>query len=264
MSQSVLLSIIIVTWNSEADIDSCLKSLTHAIQGLTNEIIVVDNVSKDKTVSIVSKVHPKVILLRQKINWGFGQGNNIALKQTKGKYILLLNPDTKVNPYAIKQMIAFLDKHPKTGVVGPEQFNGSGDTIFITSRLSLIGIIEFTIEKIIRLITGKSIILFPWPHKTYMLNGGCIMARSTLLSNPQWFDPDCFIYGEEHYLFSKVKKKNWDVFFLRSCSIIHYREKSIALTGNKWIFAKNSIVVHLKKTVLGKMISSIFVKNISS
>ena len=95
MSQSVLLSIIIVTWNSEADIDSCLKSLTHAIQGLTNEIIVVDNVSKDKTVSIVSKVHPKVILLRQKINWGFGQGNNIAIKQTIGKYILLLNPDTK-------------------------------------------------------------------------------------------------------------------------------------------------------------------------
>lgn len=264
MKRNIVLSTIIVTWNSEEDISQCIKSLIRSLKGIASEIFVVDNVSKDKTVQIVAKQYPQVTLLKQKKNWGFGQGNNIAIKRAKGKYILLLNPDTKINPIAIKQMIQFLEKHPKTGAVGPEQFNADGDTIFITSRLSIIGSIEFVLEKIVRIIIGKTITLFPWPHKIYMLNGGCIMARTNILPTRQWFDPDCFIYGEEQYFFSRVKKKKWDVYFLRNCSIIHYREKSIALTGNKWKFAWDSFRVHATKTSLGKIILLIISMKFSS
>lgn len=249
MKQNIQLSVIIVTWNSQEDIAACLTSLLRSTRGIPTEIFVVDNVSKDNTVTIVSKKFPGVTLLKQKKNWGFGQGNNIALRRAKGRYFLLLNPDTKVNPHAIRTMMRFLDEHPKAGAVGPEQVNGQGDTIFMFSRLSVAGAIEFVIEKALRLVTSRTLTLFAWPHKTSILNGGCILARRTLLPTRQWFDPDCFIYGEEQYLFRQVRQQNWEVYFLRNCSIIHYREKSIAQTGNKWKFARDTARTMLTKAI---------------
>lgn len=245
----ILLSVIIVTWNSEQDILNCISSVYKATKNLKTEIIVVDNKSSDHTIQIVETTFPEVQLLKQKINHGFGQGNNIGLRKAKGRYILLLNPDTIVHKHAIETMVNFLDLHPKTGVVGPEQFNDQQKMIFMASRLSCIGVCEYAIEKAYSFFFHSSKILFPWPHKTYMLNGGCLLMRNTILPTRQWFDPDCFIYGEEHYLFTQVKKTNWDVYFLRNCSIIHLREKSIMQTNNKTKFVIDSARVLIKKSL---------------
>ncbi len=241
--QRPYLSVIIVTWNSEADIDPCLHALKTALRQYTHEVFVVDNVSSDATVSVVRKHHPWVTLLPQKTNWGFGQGNNIGLKKARGTYIWLLNPDTKVNEQAVRTMTDFLDTHPDTGVVGPEQYNAEGKLILMKSRTSVLGLCEYVIEKIIAFLTGTTTVLFPYPHRTTILNAGCILARSMLLPTKQWFNPDCFLYGEEEYLFRRVKAKKWKVFFLRNCSIIHYREKSIGPTGKKLQFALDSFIL---------------------
>ncbi len=124
----------------------------------------------------------------------------------------------------------------------------------MASRVSFFGIIEYFIEKTYQLITKNSKILFPWAHKTYMLNGGCICTRSTVLPTRQWFDPDCFIYGEEQYLFKQIADLKWSVYFLRNCSIIHLREKSIMQTKNKNKFIFDSAKVLIKKSPLGRLI----------
>jgi len=237
------ISVIIVTWNSASDIHVCLSSLQQSLKKYTHEVFVIDNCSSDSTVSLVKKHHPWVTLLPQQTNWGFGQGNNIGLKQTKGTYIWLLNPDTKVNEKAVQTMVNFLDKHPNVGVVGPEQYNDKGKLILMKSRTSVQGFFEYLIEKMISTITGKNTILFPYPHKATILNAGCIMARSNLLLTKQWFNPECFLYGEEEYLFAQIREKKWKTYFLRNCSIIHYREKSIGQTGKKLQFAFDSFIL---------------------
>ena len=253
MKDSVILSIIIVTWNSQSDIRSCIDSVLRSAKQISSEVIVVDNKSSDKTTSIIEKNFPKITLLKLKKNVGFGQGNNIGLKIAKGKYILLLNPDTIINTHAIQTMLNYLEKNPRAGVVGPEQYNDKHTTIFMASRVSFFGICEYVIEKIYTLITNTSKVLFPWPHKTFMLNGGCVFARNSILPTREWFDPDCFIYGEEQYLFKQVAEQKWGVYFLRNCSIIHLREKSIMQTKNKHKFVLDSATVLIKKSPLGRL-----------
>ena len=246
------LSVIIVTWNSTSDIDVCLTSLQQSLKKYAHEVFVIDNRSSDHTVSFVKKQHPWVTLLPQQTNWGFGQGNNIGLKKAKGNYIWLLNPDTKVNENAVRTMVNFLDKHPSVGVVGPEQYNDKGHLILMKSRTSLQGFFEYLIEKIIATISGKNTILFPYPHKATILNAGCIMARSNLLPTKQWFNPECFLYGEEEYLFTQIRAKKWETYFLRNCSIIHYREKSISQTGKKVQFALDSFILLPIRSTIAK------------
>ncbi len=235
-----ILSVIIVTWNSASDIDVCLSSLKYALRSITHEVFVIDNTSKDDTVKIIRSRYPWVKLLPQTVNLGFGQGNNIGLAKAKGIYILLLNPDTKVNTHAIKTMISFLDTYPTVGAVGPEQLNGIGTYILMKSKTSLLGLGEYVLEKIVSRVKKKSIILFPYPHRVSILNAGCLMARSSILPTKQWFDPEFFLYGEEEYLFQHINAIGWKSYFLRNCSITHYREKSIGKTGNKWKYVLQS------------------------
>lgn len=247
-SHSPLLSVIIVTWNSAADIDTCLKSLKQSIKTISHEVIVIDNASTDQTVNHIRKHYRWVKLLPQTKNWGFGQGNNLGLARAAGKYILLLNPDTKVNRKAIATMLNFLEHHPKAGAVGPEQLNAKGEIILTMSRYSLRGIGEYLLEKIIAKIRGKYRPIFRAPYKTRRLNAGCVMARAEILPTRQWFDPDYFIYGEEKHLFGQIRAAKWEVYFLRNCSIYHYREKSIAQTGKKWQYGLNAFFTTLKKS----------------
>lgn len=245
----VTLSIIIVTWNSEQDIFNCLSSVYTSTRNIKTEVIVVDNKSSDRSVLTIQAHFPNVLVVKQKINGGFGQGNNIGLQKAKGAYILLLNPDTIINVHSIFSMMHFLKTHPQTGVVGPEQFTLSNTMIFMASRLSIPGIFEHLIEKIVSVFTRKNIILFPWPHKTYMLNAGCLLFRADILPTRQWFDPDYFMYGEEHHVFKQINSLKWDVYFLRNCFIYHHREKSIAQTGKKWKFAFNMVATSFRKII---------------
>jgi|GEM_PF-1705171 len=235
--KSITLSVIIVTWNSAADIDICLTSLKKALKNISHEVFVIDNVSTDQTVKIISSRYHWVTLLPQRKNHGFGQGNNIGLSRAKGTYILLLNPDTKVNAHAMKAMVSFLNTHPKAGTVGPEQINEAGAMIHMISRNTLLGTTEHLIEKIYSLCTRRSVVLFPYAHRVPILNAGCLMARSTLLPTRKWFDPQLFLYGEEKHLFEQVRACRWESYFLRDCCIYHYREKSIGQTGKKFHYS---------------------------
>ncbi len=108
------LSIIIVSWNTQALLKDCLESL----QGVDAEIFVADNASTDGSVELVESEFPQVTLIRTGGNLGFARANNIALKQATGRYLLLLNSDTRVLKGALEALITTLDKHPEAAVAG--------------------------------------------------------------------------------------------------------------------------------------------------
>src|SRR4030042_1972282 len=115
------IAFIVVTWNSSATIEECLKSLDN--QGAS--VIVVDNNSSDDTVDKV-KQDPWVQLIRNKVNLGFSAANNIALKEIGSEFIFLLNPDAQLGSSALAEIIKFMEKNKDVGILGPKLLNADG------------------------------------------------------------------------------------------------------------------------------------------
>ena len=90
------LSVIIINYNVKEFLLNLLGSLSKALKNISSEIIIVDNASDDGSVEILRKKFPKIKLIANKNNVGFGAANNQALKIAKGKYFLLINPDAIV------------------------------------------------------------------------------------------------------------------------------------------------------------------------
>ena len=100
------LSVVIVSYNVRRFVEQCLDSVHKASEGIETEVFVVDNASQDDTVEAIGKEYPWVRLIANDDNLGFARANNIAIRQSVGEYVLLLNPDTIVAEFvfAVRQL----------------------------------------------------------------------------------------------------------------------------------------------------------------
>ena len=121
------LSIIIVNYNVKHFLQQCLQSVQKAKKNISIEIIVIDNNSVDNSVEMLKENFPKIKLITNTKNQGFSKANNQGIKQSKGEYILLLNPDTVVEENTFKKTLNFLDENPQVGALGVKMFNGKGE-----------------------------------------------------------------------------------------------------------------------------------------
>ncbi len=118
-------AIVIVSYNARADLERCLASLHDAAPAASHEIVVVDNASTDGSVSAARR-WPAVRVIESKTNRGFASANNLGIRTTVSRNVLLLNSDTIVPAGAIDRLLAALDRHPDAAVVGPRLIDGSG------------------------------------------------------------------------------------------------------------------------------------------
>lgn len=119
---------IIVTYNSMEWIDRCLSSVMAS--SVPSDIIVIDNLSKDETVSHIRTNYPDVILVESKENLGFGKGNNVGLRYALEKgyeYVYLLNQDAWVEPDTYEKMVAVNKERPEYGMLSPMQMHPDMD-----------------------------------------------------------------------------------------------------------------------------------------
>jgi GT2 family glycosyltransferase/glycosyltransferase involved in cell wall biosynthesis len=112
------ISVLIVTYNSHDEVERCLQSLEQEARAIPLQVVVVDNDSRDSTVSLVENAFPWVELIRNSTNAGFARAVNRALAKASGDYVLLLNPDTVVPPGALAASVAELERHPDVGMLG--------------------------------------------------------------------------------------------------------------------------------------------------
>ena len=112
------LSIVIVNWNTREMLGGCLTSARAGLQGITAEVIVVDNASSDGSAGMVADAFPEVTLIRNAENRGFAAANNQAFELARGRHILLLNSDTLVHGTVLADSVDYLDAHPKAGAMG--------------------------------------------------------------------------------------------------------------------------------------------------
>lgn len=109
------LTVVIVNYNVCYYLEQCLLSVQKALEGIEGEIYVVDNHSKDGSVAYLSARFPDVHFIDSNHNLGFARANNIAIRQSCGEYVLLLNPDTIVGEHTLSDVLQFMDAHPQAG-----------------------------------------------------------------------------------------------------------------------------------------------------
>ncbi len=120
------LSIIIVNYKVSHLLEKCLEKIQETEFSENYEIVVVDNDSDDGSQEMVSEKFPEVVFIQNSKNVGFARAVNKGVTQSRGEYILLLNPDTELHDGALSALISFYQDHPDAGVVGGKIINTDG------------------------------------------------------------------------------------------------------------------------------------------
>ncbi len=235
MQKSIDISIIIVNYNVKEFLSNLLNAIRKAKHDLSLEIIVADNASSDNSVSYLRNKYPEVIFIENTRNVGFGKANNQALHIANGTYTLLINPDTLISEDTLTVLKEYMDEHTETGACGCKILNPDG-TFAPESRRSLPTPLS-ALWKVLGLTT-----LFPrnktfaeyylsWmdedkPSQVPVLSGAFMFFRNEVLKELGGFDEQFFMYGEDIDLCYRTSKTGYQIDYVPSTSIIHYKGES--------------------------------------
>ena len=231
------LSIIIVNWNTRDLLAKCLASIFAYPPSSQFEVWVVDNASSDGSTNIVSQDFPQVRLIRNSSNLGFARANNQAIRQATGRYVLLLNPDTKVMPGALPVLVAFMDESPTSGAAGPRLLSPDGK-LQISSHPSPTLLREFwRLFHLDNLRPYSVYAMHAWdlvhPRPVEVLQGACLILRREALDQIGLLDEDYFIYSEEVDLCYRLKKAGWQTYWVPESEVIHFEGQSTRLVARE-------------------------------
>lgn len=251
------LSIIIINYNVKEFLQNLIHSLQKALSKITHEIIVVDNASDDGSVEFIRDKFPQIHLIVNKTNVGFSKANNEALKISKGKFILLINPDTIVSEDTINRMIYFLNQNPDAGLAGCKILNPDG-SLQLACRRSFPGPWTSFCK-----VTGLSTLfpkskLFAKYNLTYLdenstyevdaISGSFMMMNREAYEKVGGFDEQFFMYGEDLDLCYRIQKNGYKVYYYPGTQIIHYKGESTkrsSLDETKYFY--NAMNLFVKK-----------------
>lgn len=234
----------IVNWNTRDELRSCLQTIPDG--GPVNaEVFVIDNASSDGSADVVEHEFPHVRLIRNKENLGFAKASNQGIAASHGRYVLLLNPDSEVQPGALSALVRFGDGNPEYGIFGARILNPDGSLQYSCRRFPTLaaGLFRNTI-------LGKY-----FPHNTYLMDylmanwdhtevrevdwvSGCALTvRREVLDDIGAFDERFFMYVEDVDLAYRAKQKGYRVAYFPGATIVHARAKSSDKNPNRMIIA---------------------------
>ena len=228
------LSVVIVNYNVRQYLTACLDSVAIALDGIEGEVFVVDNNSSDDSVDFVSRHYPWVHLINNKENLGFSKANNIAIRQSVGEYVLLLNPDTLVDKETFKGVLQFMDLHPEAGGAGVKMYNGDG-TIAPESRRA-VPTPFVAARKMLGFTKSYYMSYLSWDEaaQIQVVSGAFFMIRRKALEQVGLLDEDFFMYGEDIDLSYRLLKGGWQNWYL-PYSIIHYKGQSTKKSDFRYV-----------------------------
>ena len=257
------LSIIIVNYNVKHFLEHCLLSVYRALPNIDAEVFVVDNQSTDGSVEMVREKFPQVRFTANTNNVGFARGNNQAVRQATGEYILYLNPDTIVAEDCFEKCLSYMDANPEVGALGPKLIDGKGVFLPESKRGFPSAWVAFC------KISGLSSLFkrskcFNQYHQGFLPEDetnevdvlvGCFMlCRKKVIDKVGSFDETYFMYGEDIDLSYQINKGGYKNVYFPETTVIHYKGESTKKGSLNYVkmFYKAMIIFAKKNFAGGK------------
>jgi GT2 family glycosyltransferase len=229
------LSIVIICWNDWKVLEDCLRSIFAGTHKTEFEIVVSDNGSTDGSVEKIRAQFPAVRVVENRANVGFAKGNNAGIREARGKYVLILNPDTIIHDGSLDRWIEFADRHPEGGAFGCRVQNPDGTyqrsaRPFPTIPRYLAAALYFRFLGQLRrpVLTPE----YDWwkgdtEREVDWQSGCCVMLRGGLLKQLGGFDEQFFYQFEEVDLCRRVWNAGYRIRFTPHASITHLGGQSV-------------------------------------
>lgn len=237
----IQLSVIIVNYNGIQFLENCLNSLKERLKTINYEIIIIDNNSSDNSCVFLKQNFPEVVLIESKINYGFGKGNNEAVKYAKGKYLLLFNNDTILLD-DISPAITLLEEEPSIGVIGINMLDKNKSYLPVAGTFpNLSNMLRFRKLYDCRkdFVDGNFILE---SYEVDWLGGSFLLLKKDTYRDINGFDEDYFMYVEDVDFCKKIANKNLKRIFLSNLNYIHFvgfnKQKNSALVKGYRIYLK--------------------------
>ncbi len=224
------LSIVIVNWNTRELLENCLESVVRTVLVPAYEIIVVDNASVDGSVAMLRKHYPKVRIIANEVNRGFGAANNQAFAVMTGRYTLLLNTDTVLTDNAVAELYDFMEGHPEVGMSCGQLLDDDGSKQNSIAAFPSLSTLLTNMPLLEYLFPGK------YPSKRYDHAGpiavdsgvgACLMVRRAAMDAVGWFDERYFFFFEETDWAYRMQQGGWKVYHVPTARIYHLQGKSV-------------------------------------
>ena len=237
------LSVVIVNYKVKYFLEQCLNSVQRATRNIVAETIVVDNASGDGSVEYLEARFPNVTIIASDKNLGFARANNIAIKRSKGEYVLLLNPDTIVAEDTFERFIQFMDSHPDAGGCGAYMLHTDGSFALESRRGLPTPFVSFCKMSGLTNLFPKSR-LFGRYYMRYLneheenpievISGAYMFLRRDALDKAGLLDEDFFMYGEDIDLSYRILKSGYSNHFVPS-PILHYKGESTEKSSYRYV-----------------------------
>lgn len=232
------LTISIVNYNTRDLLEKCLRSIQETTERVNYEIIVIDNASWDGSGEMVRERFPEVALIQNEENLGFNRAHNLALKRARGRYVLLLNPDTVVLPKALDQMVEFMEAYPDAGMAGCRSWVDSTKT-FQVPALKVSTLVSALVEltPFCSLLPYSRIARRHWraahaiweakvPLEVEGIYGGFMMLRAEVIRQMGLLDEGFPLWYEEADLSRRIRGLGKKIYFVPRAEIFHYHRQS--------------------------------------
>jgi GT2 family glycosyltransferase len=206
-----VVTVIIVNHDGEASLERCLQSL----QGTDSEVLLVDNASRDNSLSLVRDRFPEVVILPQETNLGFAAGNNLAAERASGEMLLLLNADAWLDPGAFELLVKRLEERPAVGLVAPRLLYPKGQLQFSWSPAR--SVLGEAMQKVRNPFESSA-----WAHGRLArslarlagrrwFTAACVLVRAAAWRSVGGFEEGFFMYFEDVDLCVRLETEGWEL-----------------------------------------------------
>jgi len=251
MNENPLVSVIVLNYNAGELLLNCIESVKKsAYKNL--EIIVVDNISTDKSQKICKEKHPDIKLIQNDENFGYCEGNNIGIREAKGDYIIILNPDTIVESNWIEELISAYNKFGE-GLYQPKHLSLNEKTVYMSAgnMLNIFGF-GYAREK-----GNRDENQFNKIEEIGYASGTCLFTSSAVLKKVGLFDPFIFLYHDDLDLGWRASQLGIKSYYVPTSLIYHAESYSLKWNAEKFYWLERNrkycILTHYSKQTYSKI-----------
>ena len=251
-----LVSIIILNYNAGKLLTNCIESIFKTKYD-NYEVILVDNASTDKSYKKCKEKFSKIHLIENKKNLGYCEGNNVGIREAKGQYVAILNPDTIVESNWLDELVIACKKHgdalyqPKILAFENRIFESAGNMLQIFGFGYPKGRGELDLNQ------------YDIPEKIGYASGACLFTSMKVLNKIGYFDPFLFLYHDDLELGWRAAQRGIPSLYVPTTTIYHLASYNLKWSEQKFFWLERNrhycLLTHYSKKTFYKMLPALFI-----